>query len=160
MSTIERLFLTYITICLLFSPLYAIEETDVNSINTIIANYTKSWNERGCHGFADDFTEDADFINIFGMVFKGREEIEQRHVQILATIYKGSKLEILDTQLREIQPGIILALIRWKLYGYHTPRSDLSLPGETREGIFSQLFIESHGKWEITASQNTMNYVR
>jgi hypothetical protein len=33
---------------------------------------------------------------------------------------------------------------------------DSSKPEETREGIFTHVFVQQNGKWEIVASQNTL----
>lgn len=143
-------------ILLISSCLSALEQADCQAIQEVIQSYTDSWNQRGCKGFADGFTDDADFVNIFGMHFKGRAEIERRHVQIMRNFLKGSSLEILHTQMREAQPGVVIALVRWKCQGFRHPLADLSKPGETREGIFTQVFLHRDGKWEITASQNTL----
>lgn len=148
----------FVTLCLFLisSALSALEQVDRQEIQEIIQGYTDSWNQRACKGFADGFADDADFVNIFGMHFQGKAEIEKRHIQILQNFLKGSTLEILNTQMREAQPGVVIALVRWRCQGYRNPRSDLSKPGETREGIFTQVFLHANNKWEITASQNTL----
>ena len=107
-------------------------------------------------GFADGFTEHADFVNIFGMHFVGRAEIEARHVAILQTLLKDSTLEILEIKLREVQPGLVVAIVRWQVEGFRSPHTDLTQPGVTRRGIFSHLFIQVAERWQITATQNTL----
>jgi uncharacterized protein (TIGR02246 family) len=115
----------------------------------VISDYTYSWNERGCKGFAEGFTQDADFINIFGMKFSGKEEIELRHMHILQTFLKDSKMQILKTDLREAQKGLVIATVYWRVKGFTA--------GEAiRDGIFTQVFVQQGEKWEITASQNTL----
>lgn len=145
-----------ILFCFLGISGQALEHADELAIRKIVQNYTDSWNQRDCKGFAEDFSTDADFVNIFGMKFSGKAEIENRHIKILQTFLKGSKLEIVDTHLREIQPGLVIGTIYWKIYGFHTPGSDMNKPGEIRDGIFTQVFVNTNKKWEITASQNTM----
>lgn len=140
----------------LMNVAFALEPADQDAIHTVIQTYTHAWNALGCKGFADGFTEDADFVNIFGMKFTGKEEIEERHVKILQTFFKGSKLEILATQLREVQPSFVIATVPWRLHGFRAPGSDNTLPGEVRDGIFTQVFIKSKDTWKITASQNTL----
>jgi uncharacterized protein (TIGR02246 family) len=140
----------------LFSGAFALEQTDRSAIQKVIQDYTDSWNLHGGKGFADGFTEDADFVNIFGGKFSGKAEIENRHIKIIQTIFKDSKFEILSTQLREVQPGVVTALVDWQLKGFRTPGSDMSLPGETRKGVFTQVFIRSGDAWKIAASQNTL----
>ncbi len=154
----------FFKICLLLTPflvfsssfISSLEPVDQWAIEEVIKGYTDSWNQQGGKGFANGFTEDADFVNIFGMHFSGKTEIEKRHIQIVQTFLKDSLLEIQNLQLREVQPGLVIALVRWKISNYRSPRSDMSKPGEIREGIFTHVFIHSDKKWEITASQNTL----
>lgn len=141
---------------LLSTRLLALETADQTAINNIVERYIDSWNNHEGKGFGDDFTDDADFVNIFGMYMKGKALIEERHVKILTTFYKGSVLEILDTQLREIAPNVVVGIINWRLNGFRAPGSDPSTPGVVKEGVFTQVFLNSGKKWEITASQNTM----
>ncbi len=133
----------------LFNFAFALEKTDQEAIEKVIADYTYAWNEQGCKGFAEGFAQDADFVNIFGMKFSGKEEIEARHIHILQTVLKDSKMEILKTNLREAQEGLVIATVYWRVKGFKV--------GEAiREGIFTQVFVQQGGKWEITASQNTL----
>lgn len=132
-----------------FNVASALEKADQEAIERVIAGYTHAWNEQECRGFADGFAKDADFVNIFGMKFSGREEIEERHVKILQTFLKNSKLEILQTQLREVQKGLVIATIYWKVQGFKKV-------GAIQEGVFTQVFVQAGEKWEITASQNTL----
>jgi uncharacterized protein (TIGR02246 family) len=138
------------------TALPALAPKDKTEILTIIQNYTHSWNHQGGKGFGDGFTEDADFVNIYGMSFTGKKEIEERHINIIQTIFKDSKFEILDVQLREVYPELVIAKISWRLNGYRHPGSDLTKPGSISEGIFTHVFIHNNNKWEITASQNTL----
>lgn len=138
------------------NPAFTLEQSDKVEIQQIIQNYVDAWNYREGKGFGDGFTEDADFVNIFGMNFSGKAEIEDRHIKILQTILKGSKFELMNLNLREVQPGLVIALVRWKVEGFRNPCYDINKSGETREGIFTQVFINQNNKWQITASQNTL----
>lgn len=145
-----------ISTAIFFNALVALEPVDESAINRVIQDYTHSWNEKEGNGFADHYSEQADFVNIFGMKFCGKTEIENRHTTILQGLLKGSKLETLETTYREVQPGLVIATVFWKLNGFRTPGSDLKLPGEVREGVFTHVLVQTNGKWEITASQNTL----
>lgn len=153
MSKLCLLFL-FCVVC--FNQAFALDSSDKEAIENVIKNYAIAWNDHEGKGFGDGFTEDADFVNIFGMHFSGKEEIERRHLHILQTFSKGSKLQISNTRLREVYPGLVIALVRWRVEGFRDPGSDMSQPGNSREGIFTQVFIKQNGKWEITASQNTV----
>lgn len=137
-------------------PLFALNECDRAAMEKVIADYTESWNVHEGKGFGKDFTEDGDFINVFGMKFTGQDEIESRHIKILQTFYKGSNLQILKTEFREVQPDIVIANVYWQLKGCRPPGPDCTSPGETRDGVFTQVFVKKSEKWAITSSQNTM----
>jgi uncharacterized protein (TIGR02246 family) len=139
-------------ICVLLSTLncaFALEKSDYTAIDKVISGYTYAWNECCGKGFGEGFTQDADFVNIFGTKFSGKEEIEVRHVKILETFLKDSKMEILKTDLREVQKGLVIATVHWRVKGFKKP-------DVTRDGIFTQVFVQQADKWEITASQNTL----
>lgn len=135
---------------------YCLDSADRSAMESIIQGYTDSWNMHQGKGFADNCSEDADWVNIFGMHFSGRVEIEERHRRILTTFYKDSILKITDQSFREVQPGLVIAIVRWKLDGYRDPGPDNTKPGTTREGIFTHVFINKDNKWEMTASHNTI----
>lgn len=156
MLPLWRVLLFLTCVCLCINQLFAFEEVDRSDIIGIVQSYTESWNQQGGRGFGKGFSEDADFVNIYGMHFSGKQEIEERHIAILSKFLKDSQLSIQDIRLREVQPGLIVALVRWKLDGYRAPGEDISIPGEVREGIFTQVFVKGEHNWEITASQNTL----
>lgn len=141
---------------LFLNSAFALEVVDELAIKKSIQNIADSWNERECVGFADDFTDDADFVNIFGMHFIGKAEIEARHIKILQTFLKDSKFEVIRFQLRESKPGTVIALVHWKVNGFRKPNYDRSIPGTTQEGIFTLVFIQAENKWVITSAQNTL----
>lgn len=155
-----RFFLNTFASLLIFFTLsinmgFALSDSERAEVEGVIHNYAEAWNERACVGFANDFSADADFVNIYGMHFSGREEIESRHVRIMQSFLKDSKLKIENIKLREIHPGLIIALVHWSLDGFHRMGSDLSEPGKTRKGLFTHVFLHNK-KWEIVASQNTL----
>lgn len=157
MKFLTQFCLLPIFLCLCINSLYSLEQADRTAIEEIIQNYADAWNLQQGKGFGDGFTEDADFVNIFGMHFSGKAEIEDRHIKILQGFLKDSKLKITDINLREINPNVVVALVRWNLDGFRNPKSDLKALGEVRSGIFTQVFISQQNKWEITASQNTLS---
>ncbi len=134
------------------SSLSAIETQDRLNIDQIIHHFTLSWNEHAGKGFADHYTEDADFINIFGMAFSGRSEIEERHQKIHETFLKGSIFEVLDVKMREVKPDVVITQVYWEVT---KPINDI-LSKELMKGVFTHTFIKNNDVWEITSTQNTL----
>ena len=145
-----------IALTLSVSSLFALEPQDQKSIEEVVHGYVCAWNEHEGVGFGNGFTEDADFVNIIGLTFKGRAEIEDRHIKILRGFLKGSTFKVLKMDVREVQPNVVIAHVSWQVDGFRNPGSDATSPGITQDGIFTHVFIKHGEKWEIIASQNTL----
>lgn len=133
--------------------IFALDTNDHKTINQIIEHFTDAWNDHAGQGSADYYTQDADFVNIFGMAFAGKQEIEERHIKIHESFLKGSIFEVTDLRLREAKPGIVIAHVYWKVGNIQKPGKDSA--NETMKGIFTHVFLKNQDKWEITATQNT-----
>lgn len=140
---------------ILMHTLAAIDNADRSKMEAVINGYIRAWNEYEGHGFADGYTDDADFVNIYGMHFTSKTEIEERHIRILQTFLKGSIFTALSTHFREVEPDLVLAFVHWSVEGFRS-RNAPNGPGETREGIFTHVFVKQNNEWKITAAQNTL----
>ncbi|MES2344887.1 MAG: SgcJ/EcaC family oxidoreductase [Chlamydiota bacterium] len=134
------------SILALTSSLSALDTTDRDAIHNIVEHVTHSWNAHQGRGFADHYTPDADFVNIFGMAFLGKKEIEERHIEILKTFLKGSIFEVTGLKLREAKPDVVIAQVHWKVTNIKNPM----------KGVFTHTFVKNQDGWEITSSQNTL----
>lgn len=130
------------------------------ALEKIVADYTSAWNEEACHGFGANFSENASFVNIFGKRFDGKQAIEDRHVEILQTFLKDSKLIIDKTDFSEIAPGVVVGHVSWTVQGFRRPCCGPDALGQELRGTYTQVFVEKDGVWEIVSSQNTAEPMR
>jgi uncharacterized protein (TIGR02246 family) len=102
---------------------------------------------------AAQFTEDADFVNVVGMHFRGRPQIEAVHVDLHRTIFKNSNLRTVSTTVRSVNDEVAVAHIASEMTGAE------GLPGwnvpELRKGMMSLVLVRSGDRWLIIAAQNT-----
>jgi uncharacterized protein (TIGR02246 family) len=133
---------------------FAMNADDEERITGVINGYVESWNDQACVGFTDNFTDDCDFINIFGMYFHGKEAVQKRHEEILQTFLKDSVFTAENISMREIREGVVLAMVHWSVDGFLPPTENCGKKVIT--GIFSHIFILEDGKWKISATQNTL----
>src|SRR5512141_2399741 len=59
-------------------------ETRADIIRSTADALKDAWNKHDAKAFTDAFTDDAEFTNVFGMVSRGRGEIERTHAFIFA----------------------------------------------------------------------------
>jgi uncharacterized protein (TIGR02246 family) len=60
------------------------------SVKSVVASLAESWNRHDMAAFAAAFCDDADFVNVIGMHWQGRQEIEAKHAQTHRTIFRNS----------------------------------------------------------------------
>ena len=122
-------------------------------IASIVQTLADSWNSHDMDLYAAQFADDADFVNVLGMHWHGRPEIAARHAEVHRTIFRNSKLRVLDHSVRPLAPDIVLAHITWEMTGHEPPPGILS--SKVRQGIITVVFVERDGRWLITAFHNT-----
>lgn len=124
-----------------------------SQIEKTIVNLADSWNRHDMATFAAQCSDEADFVNVVGMHWRGRSQIEAHHVALHRTIFRNSTLRYLDNSLRPLANGVVLAHIRWEMSGHESP------PGShfaaVRRGVITAVLVEESQGWLITAFQNT-----
>ena len=128
-------------------------EQERAAIGQLVDSVMESWN---CHRMADHnaaFAADADFINVVGMHWRGREEIAARHVELHATIFRDSHMRLLELSQRFLAPVVALAHIHWAMTGAQgVPGWDITAE---RQGRLTWVLMKQQDGWRIAAAHNT-----
>lgn len=125
------------------------EEVDVIRV---INTFAETWNRHDMNAFADLFAEDAEFVNVVGLWWKGRTAIKSAHEFTHQTMFKHSQLGIQEVAIRFPVPGLAIARCRWTLEGHVSPVGEALT---TRHGILVNTLQKVRGAWRIIDSQNT-----
>lgn len=138
---------------------------DVAPIRHTVAMFADAWNRHDMKAFGQLFAPDADFVNVQGVWWKGRAEIELHHAYSHGTISK-SEAATLNPQLRHygmfrhstmafqsitvrlIRPDLAIAHVSWRLTG--DSRTTVA-----RTGMLTFVLAPTNGRWLIVAAQNT-----
>lgn len=138
-----------------YTPVVMAEPTqsdDEAGVRSVVQGFEDAWNRHDTNALASLFAPDADFVNVIGMRWIGREAIQKAHAASHATIFKSSTLTIGDTTVRFLTPDIAIARSVWSLSG-QTDRSGKEEPART--GILTHVLTRTAGHWLIVTSQNT-----
>ncbi len=73
-------------------------------VKSVVASLAENWNRHDMTAFAAAFTENADFVNVIGMHWQGRPEIESKHTATHRTIFRNSTLQIVESTVRFLTP--------------------------------------------------------
>jgi uncharacterized protein (TIGR02246 family) len=127
------------------------ESAAARAIDGIVARIVDAWNRHDPSAFAAAFANDAEFINVFGMVQKGRAEIRAAHAPIFKTMFKDSRLSVTETRVRLIRPDVASVDVKWTMTGARDPRGN---PWPQREGLLNWIVTDHDGTWLIDVSHN------
>lgn len=121
-------------------------------VTAIVHTFADCWNRHDMNSFAQLFSEDAEFVNVVGLWWKGREEIRRAHEFTHATMFKNSHLTIMGVKVRFPVENIAIARAQWVLEGHVSPEG-AALPA--RNGILLNVLSVAPAGWTIIDSQNT-----
>lgn len=128
-------------------------DEDRAAIGRLLETVCQSWNAHDLTAHNAAFAEDADFVNVVGMHWRGRQEIADKHAQLHATIFRNTELKAAVSSVRFLTPTVALAHIRWSMTGAE------GVPGwnvaEVREGLLSWVLVSEAGQWRIASAHNT-----
>ena len=133
-----------------------IQPTEAESkIGAFLAALPETWNRHDMVAYASHFSENADFVNILGMHWRGRAAIEASHIAIHKGIFRNSRLEALDQTIRFLTPEVAVAHVNWQMTGHETGQVKEWQPAATRKGVLTAVLVPEGDTWKITALHNT-----
>ncbi|MEO6087096.1 MAG: SgcJ/EcaC family oxidoreductase [Umezawaea sp.] len=121
------------------------------AVLAVFDDIAEAWNAGNAAAFAANFTEDADYINYFGVNTPGREAIESTHHALFAGPLKGSKLTGTGEppKIRFPRPDVAIAV----LGGGSTVTGDT--PDPARASTVTYVLVRDDDRWRVTSFQNT-----
>ena len=125
---------------------------DEAGVSAIVHGFEDAWNRHDMDAFAKLFASDADFVNVIGMRWVGRDAIKQHHAASHATIFRTSTLKIGDTTVRFLKPDVATARSVWTLSGMTSANGQVA---PARTGILTHVLARIDGHWLIVLTQNT-----
>jgi uncharacterized protein (TIGR02246 family) len=110
-----------------------------------------SWNKHDFSDMKNYIAEDCDFVNIVGMHWKGREDIQYAHQTYHDQFFKNTPMEKRSVVTRFLKPDIAIAHLLWHIGAYDAP--DGSKRGNN-DDLATLVFENRKGIWLITAMEN------
>lgn len=141
-------------------------ESDQDSVvRSTVNGYAEAWNRHDADALGALFAPNADFVNVTGQWWKGRQQIQANLAFLYAMVPEGSAGVSLPANaygamkavtyrfdhvdVRFIQNDVAIAHVTWTQFG--DPRFS-----EARHGILSFTVTRQQGNWLVDAAQNTL----
>lgn len=124
-------------------------------IRRLLDRQVDAWNQGDAAAYAEDASEEIWFTNILGQTRTGRREFLERHAEIFAGIFRGSRLGQETMRLRLLAPDVAMVETAVRLTDFRSlppgiaPAQDGAL--HTR---LLQVLVRQEGRWRVAAYHN------
>ncbi len=126
---------------------------DDEAIRAVVQRWERAWNTGDRSAAAALFCDNADFVNVMGTHWHGREQIEAQHARLHRLHLKDSVFTPLDVGVQGLCETTALVHIRRVLRGDRDPDGS---PRQPRHGVLSWVMLrEGDGHWRIRSAHNT-----
>lgn len=122
------------------------------AVRAVIKAFVDSWNRHDMTMLAALFSEDADFVDVFGNWFEDRTAIEQALTQRHATVFQSSRFTEKRVAIRFHKPDLAIVHAVIELSGAINRQGQHLPPGL---GVITSVIEQVPGGWRIIALQNT-----
>ena len=164
MSQPWRLFALLALITSLVATSLVAAPNDEEDVRKFVSGFATAWNQHDMDAFGKLFAADADFVNVAGVRWKGRESIQMHHAWSHGAIprdtpgfdksdphygiFNTSTLRFTQIDVRLLQKDVAVALVNSELVG------DARTPNP-RHTVLTLVLSRQKGGWLIAAAQNT-----
>ena len=121
------------------------------AITEVLERFTEAWNTHDAKAYAALFAENADFTNVFGQSFHGRETIEAQHAKIFTSMFKDSRITSMYSTVRLIDQLFASVDVIWTMSGA------VDMKGNSwadRKGLMSLVMKFENEVWSILSMHN------
>jgi len=125
---------------------------DVQAIRGIEARWQSAWNHHDIAAMVRLGAPDADWVNLAGQWFRGREAFAKSLESLHSGKVKNSTWQTERVRVRFLSPTIAVVHVYFSTSGERNPDGSMRAP---RRGIFTRVEEKTDGRWLIVASQAT-----
>jgi uncharacterized protein (TIGR02246 family) len=156
------LLLPLVLVSLPFASSLFAAPSDEQQVRQAVSAFVEAWNHHDMDAFGRLFAPDADFVNVAGDWWKGRQAIQERHAYAHGTIpidtpgdvprywgiFKTSVLRFTQMDVRFLRKDVAVAHVSMELLGD-------ARTSNPRRSTATFVLTRQDGGWLIAAAQNT-----
>jgi len=122
---------------------------DRDLVEQAVENWNKAWQTKDSRLAAQDYSDDADWTNAFGMKRKGRAEIEKILAEVFALPFvMAGQSKTVEQSVRFIDSDVALVTTRVERVGQ---RVESGAGMGTRQTSHLRVLVKSKGRWKIVS---------
>lgn len=125
------------------------QSADKATVEQVIENWNRAWQAKSAKLAAQDYSEDADWTNAFGMKRRGRAEIEKFLAEVFSLPFvMAAQSKVVEQSVRFIRPDVALVVTLVERVGQRTPSGEAL---GTRQTSHLRVLVKSGGSWKIVS---------
>jgi uncharacterized protein (TIGR02246 family) len=129
----------------------ALSKADDEGIRKTVMDYETAWNNHDMKLLATLFREDAEFVNVVGMHWRGRDAIVKAHTVFHEIMFKDCRLKTDSIEARPLGGDHAIAIWTATQDSYTTPSGQVVPKGQTR---LSLILAKGPEGWKIAHGHN------
>jgi uncharacterized protein (TIGR02246 family) len=127
------------------------------AVRQALSQQADAWNHHDAKAWVAPFADDAEFVNILGMLLQGRADIERRHAELFTGIFAHSTVVVTTRKVRTLGSDAAVAETAYELRGYDRlpPGIRATDADGTLRTRLKYVWLRDAGGWHIVSAQNT-----
>jgi uncharacterized protein (TIGR02246 family) len=121
------------------------------AIRKVVAGFEEAWNTHDMKALEKLFSEDAEFINVVGMHWRGRKAIVAAHAAYHETIFKNHRIKTDTVEIRTLGEGHAIAVATLTGDSFKTPDGQV-IP--MRQHRLTYVLTKGSDGWKISHGHN------
>jgi uncharacterized protein (TIGR02246 family) len=126
---------------------------DAQAIEKQVDAMVNSWNNHDHSDMKNYTTVDCDWVNIVGMWWKNRKEVEFSTQFYHDRMFKKTPMKKKDVAVRFISPTVALVHFTSHIGSFATPDGHIMPEGDD---LALLVYVKHNGKWLMTAGENVV----
>lgn len=129
----------------------ALSTEDDKAVRKVVTGFEDAWNAHDMKAMGKLFRGDAEFINVVGMHWHGRKEIETAFTAFHETIFKTNQMKTDTVETRLLGNGYAVAVATITQDGFTTPDGHTQPRAQCRETF---VLVKGEDGWKIAHGHN------
>ncbi|MDG3008086.1 SgcJ/EcaC family oxidoreductase [Paludisphaera mucosa] len=130
-----------------------LSKDDDQAVRKVVAGFTEAWNAHDMEALAKLFRDDAEWVNIVGMHWHGRDEIMAATTAFHQTIFKDNSHQLDAVETRYIAPSVAVVVATETADSFTTPDGEVRPKARDR---LTYVLVKGPEGWKIAHGHNVV----
>lgn len=126
-------------------------KADDLAIRAVVKSIEEAWNAHDMQAYGSLFADDAQWVNVVGMHWRGKADIVKAHVAYHETIFKKHHIKTDKVEVRSIGDGFAIAVVTTTNDAFTTPSGQIVPKQQNRQ---TYVLARRSGSWKIVHGHN------